>query len=155
MFQNYGSFTLHSPISCWIDLVQWTSSLIKALRMRNSLDWLWSTLTIPLNLHCGIVNVSPCLLIVTSLTQRKWRQCSLHISVVLCQISSIPEAPWGLMHAKPCSSSEQRIIVVCCGNSRINLLVRKTGTLISFNNGLPHLMHGIYSSWVQQAWKPC
>ena len=47
------------------------------------------------------------------------------------------------MQAKPCSPSEQRSVVVWRANSRIDLLVRKAGMLISFNNGLPHLMHDI------------
>ena len=151
IFHHYSSFTLRFPISCWTDLVQWTSFLIKALRTRNSLDWLWSTLTIQLNLHFGIMNVCAFLLVVTSLIEWKWSECSSYISVVLCQSSSISEAPWGLVQAKPCSSSERRTIVVYYANSRINLLVRKAGRLISFNNGLPHLMHDIYSGWVQMA----
>ena len=155
MFQNYSSFTHHSPISCWIDLVQWTSSLIKALHTRNSPDWPWSTLTIQLNLHFRMMKVCAFLLVVTSLIQRKWRECSFCISVVLCPRSSVPEAPWGLVQAKPCSLSEWCTNVVFHSNSRINLLVWKTGMLILFNNGLPHLMHDFYSGWVQQAWKPC
>ena len=150
--QNSGSFTLRFLISFWIDLVQWISSSIKVLHMRNSLDWPWGTSTIQLNLRCGTIKVHPFLPVVTLLIQLKWRECSSRISVVLCQSSSIPGAPRGLVQAKPCSSFERN--VACCEHSRINLLVRKTGMFISFNNGLPHLILNIYSGWIQMAWKP-
>jgi hypothetical protein len=137
--ENSDSFMPRSPISYWIDLVQWTSFLIKVLHTQNSLDWPWSILTIPPNLYwrLGVIKVCPLLLVVTSLIQWKWSLSSSHISVVLCQSSSISEAPWGLVQAKPCRShNHTRFMGVCWENSRINVLVFKTGMLISFSKWL-------------------
>jgi hypothetical protein len=82
----------------------------------------------------------PCMsliLVVTSLIQWKWRHRSWHISALLCQSSSIPEALWRLVRAKFCGSHNyNKVLVVACENSRINVLVRKTGMLLSFSKWL-------------------
>ena len=80
----------------------------------------------------GMINVCPLLLVVTSFIQWKWSLCSLHILVWLCQSLSIPEAPWRLVRAKP-FTSHKSFTMVWYGNPRINVLVRKTGMLISFS----------------------
>ena len=125
---NSGSFMPHCLISYWIDLVQRTSFLIKALGTRSSQGWLWNISTIQLNPQWGIFHVCPFLVVVTSVIQRKRSLRSSRISVLLCQSPSIPEAPWGLVRAEPCAGFwTPKTIAVNCGNSKFNVLVRKTG----------------------------
>jgi len=154
ILENSGSFMPHSPISYWIDLVQRTSFLIKALRTQNSLDWPWCTLTIQLNLHWGMINVCP-LLVVTWFNQN---EVLVHCTFRFCCVRARPSPELlqdlcGFNLAAHLNSTYYSL-----WDPRISNLMCWFGRQVCWFcsvNALPRLMRNIYNRWVQTARKPC